>query len=87
MHRFKAPAFLKGSLKRFIPVAHCDDSDGGSLIDDANTALADKAPKIKPPVQYLDIHDILQRATVHTFDGFRVHVQKQLNLNVVVSHL
>lgn len=84
---FKTPAAIKNAFKKFVPVAHCDDGSGGSLVEDADAALVDLKPKIKTPVQYLDIHDILQKGTVHTFDGFRVQVQKQLNLNVVVSHL
>jgi ribosomal protein L16 Arg81 hydroxylase len=84
---FKTPTVLKNALKKFVPVAHCDEVAGGSLVEDADAALVEKKPKIKTPVQYLDIHDVLQKGNVHTFDGFRVQVQKQLNLNVVVSHL
>lgn len=87
MNRLKTPTVLKNTFKKFGAVANCDEFAGGSLVEDADAALAEKKPKIKTPVQYLEIHDQLQRGNVHTFDGFRVQVQKQLNLNVVVSHL
>jgi hypothetical protein len=89
MNRFKPPAFLKSAFKTFGAVSHCEDgaNGGGVLVENADAARDEQKPKIKTPVQYLEIHDTLQRGAVHTFDGFRVQVQKQLNLNVVVSHL
>lgn len=42
--------------------------------------------KIKPPMQYENVKNTLSQSSVNTYDGFRVMVQKQINLNTVVSH-
>ena len=70
----------------FSSKAYCDNEDI-SLVHEADAALKNDKPKIKTPMQYLELQDVIARASVHTFDGFRVQVQKQLNLNTVVSHL
>ena len=41
---------------------------------------------IKTPMQYENLKSVLQQGTVSSYDGFRLVVQKQLNLNTVVSH-
>lgn len=70
--------------RAFKFTSHCDSDI--SLVDEADAALKEDKPKIKTPMQYLELNDVLSRGNVHTFDGLRVQVQKQLNLNTVVSH-
>ncbi len=43
--------------------------------------------KLKTPRQFSDQGMTLGKANVNTYDGFRLVVQKQVNLNTVVSHL
>ena len=75
-------------LNKFKMVSYCDeDSSNNSLVDEADAILAERKPRVSTPVQYMEVHDLIGRAQVYTFDGFRVQVQKQLNLNTVATHL
>jgi hypothetical protein len=38
-------------------------------------------------MQFENLRGTLHQGSPHTFDGLRVAVQKQVNLNTVVSHL
>lgn len=38
-------------------------------------------------MQFENLRGTLNQGSPHTFDGLRVAVQKQVNLNTVVSHL
>lgn len=53
----------------------------------ADAALENDKKKIKTPIQYENLKNSLQAGSVNTYDGFRFIVQKQVNLNTVVSHL
>jgi len=77
------------------PVANCDaetsaqpteDDETPNLIRDANAAMEERKARIKTPMSIEEIQNSLQGGNVHTYDGFRIAVQKQLNLNTVVSH-
>ena len=50
-------------------------------------AAFDNARRVKTPMQYENLRNSLQAGSVNTYDGFRFIVQKQINLNTVVSHL
>lgn len=43
--------------------------------------------RIKTPMQYENLKHSLSVGSVNTYDGMRFVVQKQVNLNTVVSHL
>ena len=58
-----------------------------SLIEQADAAIEGEKAKIKTPMQFENLKSTLSQGTVHPYDGFRVIVQKQVNLNSVVSHL
>ncbi len=51
-------------------------------------ALSENAkPRISTPMQFENLRNFVSQGSVNGYDGFRVIVQKQLNLNTVVSHL
>lgn len=58
-----------------------------SIIQEADEAIEKSKTTIKTPQQFENIKNIIQQASVNTYDGFRFTVQKQINLNTVVSHL
>ena len=60
---------------------------GPSLIELADAQLENEKEKIHTPIQYDNIKHTLGQASANTFDGFRVVVQKQLNLNTIVNHM
>lgn len=69
---------------------YCDDdidSSSPSLIQQADNEIEDKKSKIKTPMQFENLKGQLQQGAVHSFDGFRAAVQKNINLNTYVSHL
>jgi hypothetical protein len=75
---------------------YCDDDDENenddidntpSLIEQADNEIEDKKSKIKTPMQFENLKGSLQQGAVHSFDGFRAAVQKNVNLNTYVSHL
>ena len=43
--------------------------------------------KFQTPPQFESLKSVIQSGSVGSYDGFRVIVQKQVNLNTVVSHL
>ena len=81
---------FSGGLKKRT---YCDDqkdddeSDTPSLIEQANAAIETQKSKIKTPPLFESIKQTIDQGSVNTFDGFRCAVQKQVNLNTVVSHL
>ena len=75
----------KAFLKK-LPVVNCDD-DSRSLVQQADAAIESHKAKIKVPMQYENVKNVVSQGSVNTFDGCRVSVQKQLNLDTVVSHL
>ena len=46
-----------------------------------------KEVKVKTPMQFENLRGTLMQGSANTFDGFRMVVQKQVNLNTVVNHL
>jgi hypothetical protein len=72
-------------------VSHCDAAPNAeetpSLIEQADAAIENEKAKIRTPMQFENLKNTLSQGSVHPYDGFRVIVQKQVNLNSVVSHL
>ena len=61
---------------------HCDD-DSNSLIDAADKVLENSKPVLKTPIQYDGLKYVFQSGLVGTFDGLRVQIGKQINLQAV----
>ena len=83
---------LSRGLSRFRHsfVTHCDfeeNSSTPSLVEQANIAIENEKAKIKTPIQFENLRGSLQQGSVNNYDGFRLAVQKTVNLNTVVSHL
>jgi len=75
----------------FPQKTHCDDGSNDddstpSLVEQADAAIESQKERIRTPNQFEHLRGTLGQGSVNTFDGFRVHVQKQVNLNTVVSH-
>ena len=71
-----------------VSYSYCDDDDDSlTLIEQADAAIENQKSKIKPPMNWENIKNSFQNGSVNSFDGFRTIVQKQVNLNTVVSHL
>lgn len=94
--------FSNSSLRKFgnilkkqnifqCTTTRCDDSkdedSSPSLIEQADAAIEKNKLKIKTPLQWESVRNQLHMGTVGSYDGFRAIVQKQVNLNTVVSHL
>ena len=93
--------FSKASLRKYSDIlrkknifscttTRCDGNDdesSPSLIEQADAAIENDKLKIKPPMQYENVRHTLSMGSVGSFDGFRAAVQKQVNLNTVVTHL
>ena len=58
-----------------------------SIIKKADAKLENEKPKIKTPQSYENLKNTFNSASVSSYDGFRIAVQKQVNLNTVTSHL
>lgn len=95
---FSSRAFSK-SIKSYVKrsfVAKCDDSvdadneysdgEGMSIIEQADAAIESSRERIKTPMQFENLKNTLSQGTVNSYDGFRAIVQKQVNLNTVVTH-
>ena len=68
--------------------SHCDDEEQTpSLVEQADAAIENEKGKIKTPMHFENLRGTLMQGSPNTFDGFRLVVQKQVNLNTVVSHL
>ena len=83
---------LNTSFQNLITQAQCEaDANENvstpSLIEQADAAAEKAKSTVKTPVQFENIKNIIQQSTVNSYDGFRFQVQKQVNLNTVVSHL
>jgi hypothetical protein len=70
----------------------CDSNDndyesGPSLIELADAELENDKEKVHTPLQFEYIKHTIGQGSANTFDGFRVVVQKQLNLNTIVNHM
>lgn len=68
--------------KRFT--THCD----AGLEENVSSSAPQSQPesKIRTPMQFENLRGILNQGYVNNYDGFRMVVQKQVNLNTVVSH-
>jgi hypothetical protein len=68
-----------------------DDFDFSEFATDAQADAPSSAPvkstNLKTPMQFENLRNTLTQGSVNTYDGFRIVVQKQVNLNAVVSHL
>jgi hypothetical protein len=67
----------------------CDDADAAESLDDIAENMEkeeEDKDKIKGAMNYSNLKNSLGGCGANTFDGFRVIVQKQVNLNTVVSH-
>lgn len=53
----------------------------------ADAAAEHDREKIESPMQFEHLKSTIMGGSVSSYDGFRVIVQKQVNLNTVVSHL
>jgi hypothetical protein len=78
---------------RFAPtVARCDAAvdDGGfeegTFAGGASSSEPEATLRFRPPMIYENLAGTLRQGSVNNYDGFRVAVQKQVNLNTVVSH-
>lgn len=84
-------------LPTLVSVARCDgdkpseeegaDFDGGDggfggLDDEEKT----QGPRFRPPMAFENLMGTLRQGSVNNYDGFRVIVQKQVNMNTVASH-
>lgn len=58
-----------------------------TLIEQADDVRSKKTKKIKTPVQFENLKNLIGQASVSTYDGFRCQVSKGLNMNAQVSHL
>ena len=77
-------------LQNINNVTYCDSDESKStpsLIEQADAAAEKAKSTIKVPGQFENIKNLIQQSSVNTYDGFRFQVQKQVNLNTVVSHL
>jgi len=86
-------SLLKKYKNFYLTKCDNDDNDEGnyesgpSLIELADAQLENEKEKIHTPIQYDNIKHTIAQASANTFDGFRVVVQKQLNLNTIVNHM
>lgn len=78
---------LSGNIKNKL-TAFCDDDaqSSQSIIQQVEAEIEKKGKLIKTPPQYENLKGIFQQANVSSYDGCRLVVQKQVNLNTVVSH-
>lgn len=70
-------------------MVQCDAEDAQSqptILEAADLELQNEIRKIRTPPAYDDFLGIVSQGSVHTFDGMRLQVQKQVNLNSVVTH-
>ena len=58
-----------------------------AILVQADAAIEKDKARIKTPMQYESLRNVFGATSVGTYDGFRFAVQKQVNLNTVVSHL
>jgi hypothetical protein len=67
-------------------VVHCDEESKPTLLEAADLELQNDIRKVRTPPPFGDFAGIAGQGSVHTFDGMRLQVQKQVNLNSIVSH-
>lgn len=63
-----------------------DEENSSSLIEEADAMIDAGKSKLRAPRQFTETGFAFGKANVNTYDGFRFVVQKQVNLNTVVSH-
>jgi hypothetical protein len=77
------------AVRQVVPTfrASCDDEEKEqSIIEQADAAIEAKKLRIRTPMQFADVKNVLGQGHVGNYDGFRIASQKQVNLNTVVSH-
>ena len=79
-----------GKLAVLSPIsslAYCDSNyETPDLITQADELKKDNT-KLKTPMQFENLKNVLNQTTVHSYDGFRCQVSKQLIPEVAVQHL
>jgi len=58
-----------------------------TLVEQADESRSKKTKKIKTPIPFENLKNLIGQASVGTYDGFRCQVSKGLNMNAQVSHL
>ena len=84
--KFSTNVFKRSNIVSSYTRCDDDENESPSLIEQADAAI-ERAKRIKPPMQWEGVKGLLHMGTVSSFDGFRAVVQKQINLNTVVTHL
>lgn len=67
-------------------MVHCDEESKPTILEAADLELQNDIRKISTPLAFEEFAGLAGQGAVHTFDGMRLQVQKQVNLNSVVSH-
>jgi hypothetical protein len=87
-------AHLKGRclpklFRKMSSVAHCDEEieSSPSLIELADEAERGPKSTFRTPMLWENFKGNLHTGSVQSFDGFRVNVQKTVNMNTAVNHL
>lgn len=71
---------------------HCEDSQDDGEGDGYLTSISDadqfieEGKKSRPPMQFANVRGTIGQGAVDSYEGFRFILQKQINLNTVVSH-
>ena len=86
--RFKSQ-FLPKLARRLSSFAHCDDDEDStpSLIEQADDAKRGPRESFHSPMSWESFKNNMHSGSVSAFDGFRVNVQKTVNVNTMVNHL
>lgn len=92
MSRFFALAASSLSKVLLPKPAYCEENistpnELPSLIEQADESRSKRMKKVKTPIQFESLKNLVGQATVGTYDGFRCQVSKGLNMNAQVSHL
>jgi len=67
--------------------AHCNSGEESySTIEAADAEIEKNKRRVKTPQSYENMKMAPGQGAVHSYDGLRVAVQKQVNLNSIVSH-
>lgn len=81
---------VKSLTSKYWQPAQCDEAaDDGGFSDDGFSGKSESAPPAKrfaSPFLFENLGGQLRQGSVNNYDGFRVIVQKQVNLNTIASH-
>ena len=62
------------------------DSNNAFLTDSVEEEQKPKGPIFRSPMAFENLMGVMRQGSVNNYDGFRVIVQKQINMNTVASH-